>query len=522
MSNLNYISSLPSTDDKRLQIIRRDASGGQNTRKQETHLEENESSLMQNVDIGVAGERLKRKGTVQGGNTFGTKACKNLCNFVVDGEVDQLLVMDGTYLRKWVGSGSFETLKADFTDTTYASMIHLKESGLAPDDIALIQNGTDNAFRVDSDGNMQDLGDTNTSPPITLVNVWFSNRVWGLKDDLLYFSDAYPADYAGAFDRTSSVFRIPVGEQRGLIPTRDLGLIIFGQNAVWALAPSLVPDPTTDHPQPIDVSKGCIAYKTVVQVGEDIMYLSQDGVRSLRRTIQDKLQGVASFPVSYNLKLEYDNISWNYVKKATAVYYDNKFFIAVPINSSTYNNSVWVYFPASNSWTVITGWNVGDFAKYIVNGEERLYYADAVTGKVYQAWTLYNDNGTAVEYSEETRGEDFGLPLHKKVGGEIEVEVAAAGGDYDITVEAAIDGGEYQELGTINLASDTAPTLPIDLPFQLSENYIIREKFHLDDLEAFRTISFRFTNEDANTSEIKVYGHNVTTFLEEYESESKI
>jgi len=522
MSNLNYISSLPSTDDKRLQIIRRDITGGQNTRKQATHLEENELALLQNVDIGISGERLKRKGALQVGITFGTKACVSLDNFVVDGEIDQLLVVDGTYLRKWAGSSNFSNVKTDFTDTTYASMTHFKESGLSPDDVMLIQNETDNAFRVDSDGNMQDLGDTNTSPPKTLVNVWFNNRMWGLKDDLLYFSDAYAADYSGAFDRTTNAFRIPVGEERGLIPTRDLGLIIFGQNAVWALSPSLVPDPTTDKPQPIDISRGCVAYKTVAQVGEDIMYLSQDGVRSLRRTIQDKLQGGASFPISYNLKDEYENISWNYIKKATAIYYDNKLFIALPVKSAKYNNRVWVYYPAYGTWTVITGWNVGDFAKYIVNGEERLYYADAVTGKVYQAWTNYTDNGTAIEYIEEGRGEDFGLPLHKKVGGEIEIEVAAAGGDYDITVEAAIDGSEYQELGTINLTSDTAPTLPVDLPFKLSENYMIVEKFHLDNLEAFRTISFRLSNDSANTTEIKVYGHNVVTYLEEYEGEKKL
>ncbi len=521
MTNFNF-TPVNVLDDQTLFINRRDYSGGINTVMHPQHILENQATVLTNVDLSVAGERAKRKGSSGIADDVGNNPCKVGHNFVIQGETDQMLMIEGTTLWSWLGTGNWSSVKADFTDTTYASIISVKESGLAPDDVVMVQNGTDNAFRIDSDGNAQDLGSTagtgTDSPPKSLVNVWYGNRWWILKDDQFYFSAAYSADYSGAFDTPTDVFRIPVGEEMAAIPTRDFGMVIFGREAVWAFNPSVVPV-ATDQPVPITTSVGCVARNSVINVADDIYWLAQDGVRTLKRTEQDKMQMHASFPASYPNKDEYDLINWAYVDKSTSVYFDNKYMIALPTSSSTTNNKVWVYYPATGGWSTITGWNVGDWVKYKVNGEERLYYVDATDGQAYQVFTGYSDDGVAIAYTEEGREEDMGQPLITKIGGTIEVQALAAGGTYNLTVYASIDGGAYSQLGVIVLYSDSAPILPVSLPFTLGGVVTVREKFHLDSLGAFRTIKIKITNTDVNTDQIKIFGHSITANPEEFEDE---
>jgi hypothetical protein len=83
----------------------------------------------------------------------------------------------------------------------------------------------------------------------------------------------------------------------------------------------------------------------------------------------------------------------------------------------------------------------------------------------------------------------------------------------------ALDGQNFQSLGSLDLSSATAPVLPIDLPFSLADTYVIRDKFHLDSLGRWKTIQVKLENTDKNTESIKAYGYSIVTFPEEYENE---
>lgn len=220
------------------------------------------------------------------------------------------------------------------------------------------------------------------------------------------------------------------------------------------------------------------------------------------------------------MKAEFDIISWNYVSKATAVYFENKYLLALPANSSTTNNRVWVYYPATNGWSVITDWNVGSWIKYKIDGKEELYYADANCGRVIKCFSGYDDLDNYITSTEEGREEDFGQPLVDKIGGEIEVEAVGSGGTYSVTVYASVDGGSYTQLGVINIYSESSPYLPISLPFTLGGDVTVRQKFHLDVLGVFRTIKIKLVNTDLNSGYIKILGHSIITFPEEYRNEN--
>lgn len=386
-------------------------------------------------------------------------------------------------------------------------------SAFSSGDILFIGNGTDDWFQMNQDYTFADLRNINTSPPLSNVGYYYRSRLWVLKQNKLYWSDAFAGDYSVAFDRTSNQFNVPVGAEQAIIAIRDLGLICFGLDRVYTINPSTVPA-ATDKAELI-YDRGCVAGNTVCQVGDDIYFLSQDGVRSLQRTQQDKVQVGASYPLSYPLKTEFEALSWNYINSACAIYFDNKYFISVPSNASTYNNQVWVYYPATQGWMVITGWNVGAWAKLTVSGQEKLYAIDSNSGKVYQAWTGFSDNTVAINYQEESRKDDMGQPLLSKYGGYLKIKALAVG-NYNITVSASPDDQGYIVLGTINLAA-TLPTLPIDLPFALSDTSIVEQSFPLDDLGQWKLIRVKLQHNATNGSDIiTILERNLVTYADEY------
>lgn len=511
-------------DDPKLFRLISDVSGGVNTRVQASKITDTQSTQLNNIEIGTPGQRSKRLGYAVVANDVSNYPIRDIGNYVRQNLQDHLILSNASNIYDWKYNDATLTDIGNQANTTYTATLLAKESGLSPDDVIMLQNGTDNPMRIHINTagtvDIQDLGNTSgtgsDSPPKSLVNCWYNNRWWILKSDQLYFSDAYDTDYSSAFDTVTNWYRMNVGEERALVATRDLGIVALGREAVWGLTPSVTPA-ATDIVQPI-CQYGCASGKTVCQVGDDIYWLSQDGVRALKRTVQDKLQTGDSKPLSYILKDEFDLINWTQIQKACAVYFDNKYILALPTGSSTYNNKVWVYYPAQQAW-VTWDMNVGSMSVHIVNGQQRLYFGDANNGQMYEMFSGTTDAGSAITSTEETRDEDFGQRITKKVGGWIEIEAASAGSGNSLTVEAKVDGGNYSTLGTVVLSSATAPTLPVALPFTLSDEYVIREKLPLDSLGVFRTIQFRITNTDTNTDEIKIYSVNLVTFNEELEDE---
>jgi len=299
-------------------IVRNDMSGGMNSRVHPTKLQQNQGAVFSNIDVETRGERKKRPGSVLIGDDVGDVSPAVLANYEIQGATDQFLMWENTTLWKWTGGASWSALATFPTQCTDVGIIVGKKSGISPDDVALVLTDQNDKFTVESDGTIVNGSSASLAPQNTTVGAWYGNRFWTLNNDLLEYSDAYPADPLNAFNNAD--FRIPVGEERAIVPTRDLGMIIFGKQAVWALAPSATPA-ATDKPEPIVTSYGAVSKQGVVPVGDDIYFFAQDGLRSLQRTVQDKLQAGASFPISHPLKDEFDEISWANISNLSMVYF---------------------------------------------------------------------------------------------------------------------------------------------------------------------------------------------------------
>ena len=511
-----YYQPSATGDDELLISTTDDLGGGMNDRQHPSVLSDKEAQNLQNVDLSLPGQRSRRPGRTLV-EDLGAAAIGGMFNFDPQGETANLLVLENTNLKRWTGSGSFVSVSSSLT-LSYPNIGFAQSYKTGVGDVALIYTGSGNVQEINGSYTLTDLGDTNTSPPKTPIMAGYRNRVWSLKSDLLYFSSAAPSDYSTAFDRTTNNFRIPCGEERALIPTRDQGLIILGKSQVWAINPSTTPA-ATDKPEFIS-NYGCAAGKTAVILGDDIYYFSFDGVRGIKRTEQDKLQYGTSKPVSYRLKSNFETINWAQITKACAVFWDNKYFLALPVSGSTYNNQVWVYWPSSDSWVVLTGWNVAAWSVFKLNGEERLYYGEAsADGDVFRAWSGASDSGTAISWIEESRSDNLKQPSIRKIGSELEV-VAKPSGNYNITVEGAFDNGSYNSLGTVNVSSGLI-TFPVTYPVAFTPDSEIREKFHLDSYGPFYTFAYKLSHNavTTNADDITIYKTQLTAIPEKYESE---
>jgi hypothetical protein len=526
----NQIARQSVIDDQRLAVVLRDATGGVNTRMHPSQLPDNQAEELLNIDISTLGQRRKRNGSILIADDVGDETVVALHDYQRQGYADNLIMVEDSSLWASESEAAWEEIKDDFTPSADVGIVSVKESGIVPDDVIMVSVGSSNWFRFHKDSlnawDIDDLGNTagtgSDSPPPSNVGAWYGNRFWVLRNDLLYFSDAYSDDYSDCFDTVSNVFRIPVGEERGIVPTRDKGMIIMGKNGIWNLFPSATPA-VTDRPEPIVTSHGVVSKKGWCVLGDNLYYFAQDGLRELKRTATDDLQAGTSYPLSFSLKKEFEEIAWGYIERLTMCPFDNKIFINVPTGINTY--TTWVYFPSVGSFTKLEGWSPSAMATHKVSGELRLYYGKVGDGVVYRGWRGYTDegttttNGSAVLMREITKELDFGQPLIRKCGGEIEIEAESAGSGNKFTVYVAKDGGSYDNYWDVTITNETAPVLPVDLPFSLADTFVVRKKLHLEPLGVFRTLQIKIVNNDANTTDIILYSINVTTYAEEYEDE---
>ena len=518
-----YIANMVGQDEPRATVSRYDLSGGENTRIHRKNLVENQGEEVTNVDISVPGKITKRKGSQLIGNDVSDSSVVALHNFAIQGDTDQLIMAEGTNIRKWEGSGNWSSALYASISGTDVGIISAKESGLSPDDIIIVQDGTNNAQRIDSAGNVQDLGSTTgagASPPLSTVMGWYGNRVWVLKNEQLYFSDAYDDDYSSCFDTVTNWYRIPVGEERALVSTRDLGIVVFGKDQVWSLLPSTVPV-ATDQPVPIITDAGAVSKNAVAIGADDVYFFAQDGLRALKRNMQDKLQQGVSYPLSYPLRTRFNNISWGYISKLSVEYFENQIICSVPVSETTYET--WIYNIASQGWTVIEGQAPRCWAKYKIDGEESLYYGKDGDGTVYQEFTGYTDestdgtDGEDIEMTIRFRQEDLNLPLRKKATGEIEVR-ASDTTNFTLNIYISFDDGDYEYIGDLAVTG-TGITFPTTFPVSFSEGGIDPEKLQLDQYGEWRNAQVKLVESSAQGEDITVLETNLIGFAQEYEND---
>ena len=275
------------------------------------------------------------------------------------------------------------------------------------------------------------------------------------------------------FDQIENQFRISGGTADYLVGMHGFyedRLIIFNRNSLHLITGttgSLLDTRVTELTSEV----GCLSRKTIVSRGNTVMFLSDDGVYAVEFLNDYNLRG-ADEPISKNIQPYIDRINKDYADEAVGVLYNNRYYLAVPLDSAPGigdargNNSILVFNFLNKGWESLDTFGDSNFLiKNFVIGSADVrnnIYAVTANGGLHQLEAVdssidrlsVSNTGSLVVTPTinsilTTRGYDFGNMDRKRFTDAQVVMQNLSGetGEYSISF-AAEDPDDSQLIGT--------------------------------------------------------------------------
>jgi hypothetical protein len=305
--------------------------------------------------------------------------------------------------------------------------------------------------------------------PLGLWMSWSNNRLWVSRNDQIYASDiGNPLKFTEAqYLNEARAFYLP-GNCTGIVETSDQqGILCFTDNTGTFLQSSIQDRTkwlsTPQFQKTILPNTGCAAPRSIVQQYGLIWWYSPKGLinlnDALRTNITSRLdvQDNEMFASKYNMSYDLSGIC--------GAYYENFLLQSVP-NGDRFNTRTLVLDQApfdgpegttTNSWPAYwTGWRPIEWAKGVIDGEERIYMASKDFDGKNRIWEAFRpertDNGVPITCYLVTRYHLFGDREHKKhLWSEVEMREISG----DVWLQISISGirGAFQPMATKKIVS---------------------------------------------------------------------
>lgn len=362
-------------------------------------------------------------------------------------------------------------------------------------DKLFILNGTDNVHSITSALAVTDEGNTNTKFPRTTFAEWTANnRMFASGSltvadrDIVWFSNALDPQ---TWVRDTNFFKVRSGsggKVTWLKMFKEFELIIYKEDSIYVLNMDGATPLTDWNLKPLSVVVGCPAGRTVQNIGNDQIYLANDGVRLLSRTAFDKLKvGVISDPIRDIL----DDTNQDAIENSVGYFENGLYLLGVPRGTSTTPNQwlIWDSYAAARigdpngSWTVVregdwdmscmTSFGFGENLKEFVGGDARS------VSLCYKVLNGNTDNGATVVQNILTREIDFGEPFAKKIFDPVRF-VCENGSDAIYLYSINVDNKGFSTIastGTLSGALITPFTTPATTGGSEVNNSSYRSKF---------------------------------------------
>jgi len=159
------------------------------------------------------------------------------------------------------------------------------------------------------------------------------------------------------FDQIENQFRVSGGTADyvvGMHGFYDDALVVLNRNSLHIVKGTLgsLLDVTVKE---LTSEIGCLARKSIVMRGNVMMFLSDDGVYGIEFLNDYNLRG-ADEPISKNIQPYIDRINKDYADRAVGVLFDNRYYLAVALdsvagaNDARGNNSILVFNFLNKGW----------------------------------------------------------------------------------------------------------------------------------------------------------------------------
>jgi hypothetical protein len=197
------------------------------------------------------------------------------------------------------------------------------------------------------------------------------------------------------FDQIENQFRITGGTADYVVAMHgfyDDALVVLNRNSLHlvartqgSLSDTVVKELTGEV--------GCLARKTVVMQANNMLFLADEGIYGLTFLNDYNLRGTEE-PLSKNIQPYIDRINKNLADKSVAVYFNNRYYIAVPLdsvaggNDARGNNAILIYNFLNKGWESLDTY--GDSRFLIKNfitasaGVRNNLYAVSANGGLHQ------------------------------------------------------------------------------------------------------------------------------------------
>ncbi len=213
----------------------------------------------------------------------------------------------------------------------------------------------------------------------------------GILDEIIA-SDILDTD---TYDQIYAQYRFNAGEADfvvGLHSFSEDNLMVFNRNSIHMVSNTTTLQGASTNLLTDEV--GCVARDTIRQVGNQVIFLSDNGIYSTQFFDEYNLRGTET-PLSEPINSTIERIQREYWSKSVAVYFDNRYYIAVPLdtfqdgvkNTDGVNNALLIYNFLNKQWESIdqvndNNWNIENL---IVAGEgtQRLVYAINSLGGIH-------------------------------------------------------------------------------------------------------------------------------------------
>ena len=208
-----------------------------------------------------------------------------------------------------------------------------------------------------------------------------------VRDELVFslLSDSDTFDYIfGQFKFMSQKSDYLVG----LHSFSDDQLVVFNRESIFVISNSL--DLKLATVTLITNELGCLARKSIEQIGNKVVFLSDNGVYALDFQDLYNLRG-QDIPLSESINTSINRINLDMSSTCQGVYFDNRYYLSAPIDGSLTNNAVFVFNFLNKEWESIDSvaddnWDyryvlvAGDGAQrgvYVVNQQGGVHLLDA-------------------------------------------------------------------------------------------------------------------------------------------------
>jgi len=507
---------------------------------QEPHLLlPNQAVRLLNIDPTVSGRLQKREGIEKLGSAgLGNPNC--LAPF--EAPLQGLQVLVGQWGNSLFSSTGNDTWTARAASTSLANTVYAHAQGrgnsaLPTLFLASCVGVTDNVSLPY--GNLIAL-DSNFGVTEVAVRAraiaWFQSRLWAFNNAA---SGADYLSWSSVFDgrNFSNGQNVQVDADSGdqgvaIVPMRDgtPRMYLAKERSIHQLELYWTTDgyyPTTANAldftksilRPITYQAGCLATRAMVWAGtkeSDILFLARDGIRGLPRGLTDA-QAPLGPPLSFPIQQTIDRINWQAADRATAAYFNNRVYFALPVDGAVNNNLVLAYDLHRAGWFELD-WDVAAWAPAKISSDRSLFFMGSTAGTetglgalgsgvtdgyhVYQTEASNVDPfGQPVQFDIQTRAFTFdqgGPPgsglSHKKLWNYLDMAIQAAATAATLTLQYKVDDDDsWSTLRTHYVDPESGyPILPVQLPFTFSQGRVVHSSFSLRDVRPGYKIQFRF------------------------------